>query len=352
MLRGRWLRVSLGPGEGHADFHLRWLRHNCDLDRHPQTGERTVDSSEIPSVLSAEAAWVEDGALRVRWSHDGRVSRYDLRWLAANAYARDREEVPPPPSSLAAVELRAPRGGLTGIAAEALARVRSAGLVVLRRHPEEDEDPAAQTEAILDAFGAAGLRVIGTHFGRIEDLRTDNTTNSNTDQLGYTDAAVNLHTDQPFLDHPPRYQLLQGIRAAHEGGANAIVDALAAARYLRAEDAPAFAALSTTPVRFHRKQKAFERIVDAPLLSHVDDPARFIVRCSYFTTAPYQRPFAEMEAWYRAMETFARLVRDPAHQYRFTLGPGDFVLYDNHRMLHARTAFRGPRWVRGVYFDP
>ena len=34
------------------------------------------------------------------------------------------------------------------------------------------------------------------------------------------------------------------------------------------------------------------------------------------------------------------------------LSPGDFLLYDNHRILHGRTAFRGARWVRGIYFDP
>jgi gamma-butyrobetaine dioxygenase/trimethyllysine dioxygenase len=59
-----------------------------------------------------------------------------------------------------------------------------------------------------------------------------------------------------------------------------------------------------------------------------------------------------MEAFYRAYQRFQRIVHDPAHHLRFLLGPGDFVLYDNHRMLHARTSFTGPRWVRGVYFDP
>jgi gamma-butyrobetaine dioxygenase len=58
-----------------------------------------------------------------------------------------------------------------------------------------------------------------------------------------------------------------------------------------------------------------------------------------------------MDAWYRAHDRFARVVRDPRNQARFTLDPGDFVLYDNHRMLHGRTGFRGARWVRGVYFD-
>jgi gamma-butyrobetaine dioxygenase/trimethyllysine dioxygenase len=58
-----------------------------------------------------------------------------------------------------------------------------------------------------------------------------------------------------------------------------------------------------------------------------------------------------MEAWYRAHDRFARLVRDVRNQYRFALAAGDFVLYDNYRMMHARTSFRGARWLRGVYFD-
>lgn len=37
-------------------------------------------------------------------------------------------------------------------------------------------------------------RIVETHFGLIEDLRTDNTTNKNNDQLGYTDAPVDVHT--------------------------------------------------------------------------------------------------------------------------------------------------------------
>lgn len=67
--------------------------------------------------------------------------------------------------------------------------------------------------------------------------------------------------------------------------------------------------------------------------------------------APHARPFAAMEGFYRALDRFTNVVRDPRHQLRFLLGPGDFVLYDNHRMLHARTGFSGARWLRGIYFD-
>jgi gamma-butyrobetaine dioxygenase len=75
-----------------------------------------------------------------------------------------------------------------------------------------------------------------------------------------------------------------------------------------------------------------------------------MMRYSYFTYAPHVVPFEFMEEWYKAYNAFAKVVRDLKHQYRFLLNPGDFVLYDNHRMFHARTGFTGPRHVRGIYF--
>jgi alpha-ketoglutarate-dependent taurine dioxygenase len=332
---------------GHADFHLRWLRHNCPRDRHPLTGERTVCSSELPDDLRIAHAACAAGALQVTWAHDARTSEYDLGWLEAHAYARDRAEVPPPPCEVSPFELQRGSQSLDRVAKAALAHVEVRGAAVVRRS-SASLPPQVETEAIIAAFTAHGLRVTETHFGRIEDLRVDNSTNRNTDQLGYTDAPVEPHTDQPFLVEPPRYQLLQSIHEAEVGGESYLVDGLAAARHLESIDADAFALLVRTPVTFHRRQRAFERVAVSPILTFTP---RFRIRYSYFTVAPHKLPFAEMEGWYRAKDRFARLVRDPRHQVRFTLEPGDFLLYDNHRMLHARTGFRGGRWVRGVYFD-
>lgn len=330
----------------HADFHLRWLRHNCDLDRHPTTTERLVDSAELPDELAASDVRVGDGVLLVTWAHDGRVSRYPLSWLRRHAYAVDRAAVPPPPSQPGALELDG-AAGPAAVARALVARVDRDGAALVRReHPQ----PEQETEAWIAALEACGLRVIGTHFGRIEDLRTDNTTNANTDQLGYTDAAIDLHTDQPFLDRPPRYQLLQAIRSADRGGDTVLADGEAAFRYLASLDRAAADLLATTPVRFHRRQRAFEREVISPIVTLRDGRAQ--LRSSYFTEAPYQLPFDRMTAWYRAHDRFVRLMRDPRHHYRFRLRSGDVLVYDNLRMLHGRTAFTGARWVRGVYFDP
>jgi gamma-butyrobetaine dioxygenase/trimethyllysine dioxygenase len=349
-LHDEWLRVHFREG-GHADFHFRWLRHNAGLERHPTTGELTIDSSELPDGIRPTDVAVEGDALRVRWSDGAGPARYAAAWLREHAYAADRVAVAPPPSDLGRIEVRGV-ADLATIARRAYEGVRRDGVVVVRGAGSPlAADPQASTEPLVDAFTALGLTIVPTHFGRIEDLRTDNTTNQNTDQLGYTDATIELHTDQPFLDRPPRFQVLQGIRSATTGGDNAIVDARAAAEHLRSLDARAVELLSTVPVRFHRVQKGFQRTVVAPILQ-VGPGDAFQVRYSYFTMAPHQVPFAQMTEWYRAYDRFARLVRDPANQYRFVLEPGDFVLYDNFRMLHARVGFTGPRWVRGIYFDP
>ena len=348
LLHLEWLRVPLGDGE-HADFHHRWLRHNCDCDRHPQTRERTLCSSELPDDLAPRTAVLHGDILEIEWAPDGHRSTYPRAWLRANAYALGREARQPPTSDLSRIVLPGRGRDLAAQVQESRHRVQLHGAAVVRHDPDDTTPPEAATEPLIAAFEARGLRVIGTHFGRIEDLRTDNSTNQNTDQLGYTDAAIGLHTDQPFLDHPPRYQLLQGIRTADHGGENLLADALAAFRHLESIDAHAAELLTSVPVRFHRKQHSFEREVIAPMI--VRDGDRFQIRCSYFTLAPHALPFARMLDFYRAHDSFIRLVRDPRHHRRVRLEPGDWLLYDNHRTLHARTRFTGARWVRGIYFD-
>ena len=339
------LRLRLGAPPRALRFHWFWLRHNCPREVHPLTRERTLDARRVQLDLFPRSARLVGDAVQVVW--DDGESVFPLEWLVANAYddAQDAQ-VAPPSSDLAPVTLVAGLGEpASALARRALAVVRQRGVVVAR-------GAGLDTEALIDALAAEGLSVRSTHFGRIEDLRTDNTTNQNTDQLGYTDAPVELHTDQPFIDAPPRYQLLHAMRAATTGGENLIADAAAALAWLRAVDRPSFDLLTTTPVVFHRRQQRLESRVEAPLFRLDAEGALAQVRHSYFTFAPHRRPFDEMEAFYRAYQRFQRIVHDPAHHLRFLLGPGDFVFYDNHRMLHARTSFTGPRWVRGVYFDP
>lgn len=166
-----WLRIEFGPGRGHADFHLRWLRHNCDLDRHPQTRERLVESCELPDALSAIATEVDTHHLAVTWAHDGRRSVYSLDWLAEHAYARDRAAVAPPPSDVSALELTWGAEPTSAIVEAAKTRLKARGAALVRRAPGTGRAPEDETESLIEAFDGRGLAVVPTHFGRIEDLR-------------------------------------------------------------------------------------------------------------------------------------------------------------------------------------
>lgn len=343
--REDFVRVHFADGD-HADFHYFWLRHNCDCCRHPVTRERIICSSDVPLDLRPLSVQHDAASpsVRITWPQDGgeHVSVYPLEWLRTHAYAAGRVDVALPPRDVSGLEVD--RRALSAPLSETcLERIRRYGAVVVR-------DAGEDTEGLIDAFAGSRLRVVETHFGRIEDLRTDNTTNKNTDQLGYTDAPVDLHTDQPFIEVPPHYQMLHCMRPADSGGESYLADAKQAAEYLRATDAQTYALLTTVPVRFHRQQKQFESLKVAPIIE-LRDGEFFRVRSSYFTMAPHHVAFEQMEPWYRAYNRFARLVGAHQHQYRFVLRAGDFLMYDNFRMLHARTAFAGPRWVRGVYFN-
>jgi len=352
------LRIWLSDAEGDsADYHFRYLRHHAHTDRHPTTDEPTLCSSELPDDIHPRAITYDAAAdaLVVTWSDDSPLARYDRARLRALAYGRIDDDALRLPHDVAAYSVRAADfDSLDALATTTRARVQRDGVCVVRA-PLSQQRAIDATEPLIAAFERAGLVVRTTHFGRIEDLRPDNTTNANNDQLGYTAAPIELHTDQPFIAAPPRYQLLQGIVAA-EGGDNAFVDGHLAGEYLRARDAFDHALLATTKVRFHRRQRAFESVIESPILSYPDaaNPtlAGFQIRYSYFTLAPHPLPFARMSAFYRAHDHFARIVRNPDHQLIAKLDAGDFVLYDNHRVLHARKPFSGPRWVRGVYFDP
>lgn len=144
-------------------------------------------------------------------------------------------------------------------------------------------------------------------------------------------------------------QLLQCVQRADTGGSNTLVNATHAAAYLREIDPKSYHLLTTIPVHFHRKQKQFQSVHIGPIIETNGDEIKQ-VRHSYFTLAPFHMPYWLTLAYYDAYRSYASILYDPQSQYKVLLDRGDFVLYDNYKMLHARDAFTGPRHLRGIYF--
>ncbi|KAJ3109967.1 hypothetical protein HDU96_007013 [Phlyctochytrium bullatum] len=381
------------PQEG-TRFHHRWLRHNCPCllgCRHPTTRERIIDSIDVPlDVHPSSATWtLRDGeeGLEVVWD-DGHNSFYTQAWLKDNAYdwpwdgeaflSKDFDPINLSFDDVTdAVALADLQIDFAALASEHGVKVDTESHTVdLADHPSLAAAYARAVRHRLDTYGATVVRtrgldteviirdflgaaaeVIPTHFGRIEDLRTRNTSNANTDQLGYTNAAVEAHTDQPFLTSPPGMQLLQCVQAAGRGGESLVVCADRVTAWLGRALPEVVGWVGGVEVGFDRKQRGFAARVDRKILEVNEDGGLVQVRYSYFTHAAFGMvPFGAMEGWYAAYDAFSKLVRGSSPwRVEFALGRGDLVIYNNWRMLHGRKAFvemegGEERHLRGVYF--
>lgn len=232
------------PKVGYSDFHYYWLRHNCNCKphcRHVTTNERVIDSSQIPMDIKPLYISVSVNTnkeqtellqnvtpltLEIEWSPiaenlretEPHRSVYEWSWLQTHAYSWNNTIIDSIPHDLSSVEVHydhylqkypamddphlLSEEGQIQYRKHVGSVLKQYGLVVLRKR-------GLDTEAIISDLLPSDKQVIETHFGRIEDLRTANTTNKNTDQLGYTNSGVDLHTDQPFIENPPGMQLLQ-----------------------------------------------------------------------------------------------------------------------------------------------
>jgi len=157
------------------------------------------------------------------------------------------------------------------------------------------------------------------------------------------------------------------------GGTSVFVDALHVASLFRETHALDFDILSKTPVSFHYVNDGHHLHQDhftielAP--QTLSSSLREISHINY--SPPFQAPLplSTPTEFYPALKRFTDLLNDDAHTFEFTLEEGDAVLFDNRRVLHARTAFRSrtkeewktqwgeresgepDRWLKGCYLE-
>lgn len=64
----------------------------------------------------------------------------------------------------------------------------------------------------------------------------------------------------------------------------------------------------------------------------------------------------KMDAWHSAAAKFSARLNDPENLHERLMQPGECVIFDNTRALHARRAFDSgdvgkPRWLKGTYVE-
>ena len=192
--------------------------------------------------------------------------------------------------------------------------------------------------ADIEAFGAALGRPLaqnaaGERLVQIADFSDVDAF----DDRGYrSPGELNPHTD------PPPLIVLLCERAARKGGTNMLVSAESIRDAIRHEEPDLLSVLEAGLPFFmpdEKTQGAGRAREPLPIL--LDGPGG--LSCVYY------RPFIERAAEVAdeplparavaALDLFDRLATDPDRQIEYTLRPGETLILNNYRVLHARDAF-------------
>jgi gamma-butyrobetaine dioxygenase len=177
-----------------------------------------------------------------------------------------------------------------------------------------------------------------TNYGRLFDVRVV----ADPANLAFTSRAIAPHTDNPYRDPVPTLQLLHCLRDAPVGGDTGLVDGFAAAAALRAADPASFRVLAATPWPFAYADETTELRAVQPLITLTADGRITAVRLNNRSLRPLLLPLDRAAAAYAAYRAWAELLSRPEFLLTLRLAPGDCLVFDNTRVLHARTAFTAP----------
>jgi gamma-butyrobetaine dioxygenase len=294
----------------------------------------------MPADIGIEKAGIgPEGQLSIRWQPDRHESSYDPRWLRQNRYDDDARKA----------RFQQPVLWNSDIAAA----IPSVPLAAAR----DDEQQRMTLYRKLRDFGcvrvtdaraeAGGVEAVAKLIGDLgESAYTpifDLSPSSAIKTMGNTHKAVAPHTDEAFRYAPPGINILGCVRPAAVGGESILVDGFYIAERLKKENAEAFDLLCRYGQNFNRihpgelDQRSRHRMIT------LDDRGEVIgIRVHTRAAGPLDLPTGLVEPFYAAHRAFCELMTAPENQLQFQLQAGEAIIFDNHRVMHARAEFQDP----------
>lgn len=339
---------------GSSRLQAIWLRDHCQMptSRNPHNGQRLVGITDLPAAVRIDKVRLEDGRLVIDFSPDGHRSEFELDWLYSNCYCRNRQA---DDRSAAGKILWSGDSFAQGLPRVtwpdfskheagklgALRAVRDYGFVILESVPCIEQ----QVLRVIDEFGY--LRE--TNYGPLFDVRTRVDPNN----LAYTNLGLGCHLDNPYRDPVPGVQLLHCLESSADGGDSILQDGFMAARLLREEDAAHFELLSRHWIGFRFVDAEADLRARGPMIEVNDLDEVIKLRFNNRSIDTLQLAPEVLRRYYPAYRHFAEILERSELQVRFRLDPGDLILFDNTRILHARTPYAsgGSRHLQGAYSD-
>ena len=344
-------KITVRWRDGHVScFPGIWLLESCQCQHcgSSESAVRHISLMDKPVRPQPVACDHDDAVLQIDWDTTHR-SRYDLTWLRSQCLsesARRERKFRPTPWGREILR-RLPAFSYPAVAASSelhlqfLESILDPGFAVLRDVPPERE----RTEEVAALIGK--LRM--TNYG-IYELE------SKPDPEISGDLSVRLksHTDEPYRVDPPAITFFHVIRQAERGGESTLVDSFRLAELLRERDPGAFEILARVPARFHRslaEGRLFE--YQRTIIRRDADGDVNGVFLLDRGMAPVDCPPDRVEAFYGALRRLLELIDRRDGEIEIRLEAGEMLVFNNHRLMHGRTAFDASsgRHVRTCHVD-
>lgn len=340
-------RILAQAGAGTLELPALWLRERCQdpasLD--PDTQQRLFDPHRLPEDLTLVQV-TATGENRVRLSFsDGYSGEYELTRLAAE-YARSEglpDQIPwRSDLKLQALSIDGRRLESDAVRLVAVRTFLTYGFIII-------QNLATDPERILEVARRFGY-VRETNFGRYFEVYSRPGSND----LAYRPVPLGAHTDNPYREPVPGVQLLHCLVNETSGGWSTLVDSLAVAAALEAEDPQGLELLASIAVQFRFIDAQEELIERRPIVQR--DATGRMTGVHYSPRLDYLPLLdaATLRRFQRARRRLSELFADPRFELRFPLRPGELMMFDNSRVLHGRTAYdpnEGRRHLQGCYID-
>jgi gamma-butyrobetaine dioxygenase len=338
-------RVLMREGNRDTELPPLWLRARSTdpTQRDAITGQRLMNPHLLPDDLHLLDARFENGGLFLSFS-DGFAGSFDPQeLLQGSVLSTGCPAARPWRANL----VRQPVYCWADLEREevlfrALKDFIELGFLLVNQTPTE-------ADSILQIAQRFGF-VRTTNFGSFFEVYSQ----PDSTDLAYRPVALGPHTDNPYRTPVPGIQILQCLQNETSGGLSTLVDSLAVAEQVRAEDPQGFELLSRIPVRFEYRDASTHLVSVKPMIELDGEGQMTGVHYSPRLDDIPLMSQADTQRYHAARKRLGLLFEDPQYELRFRLNPGEMMMFDNNRVLHGRTSFdpsEGHRQLQGCYVD-
>ncbi|KAJ5660552.1 hypothetical protein N7507_007003 [Penicillium longicatenatum] len=228
--------------------------------------------------------------------------------------------------------------------AASMRNLQRTGLIFVKDIPDSREEVAK----VATRMGP--LR--NTFYGMTWDVRTV----PEAKNVAYTNHFLGFHMDLMYMNEPPGYQLLHCLENSCDGGESLFADAFRAAYKMKQSFPEEFKELT-------RRKLGYEYVHEDQIYYNERPVFELAESSQHLRHVNYSPPFQSampiegelrFQPLKKALDVFTQMLESEEMCFDLKLNPGECVIFDNRRIVHARRHFNtstGSRWLAGAYVD-